>query len=610
MIMLLDSLAESLGNQQDFASFRILTTDGVDVSVWSGDRDSQVAGDHILHLHNSAPGAAATVVIACPLGTIASFWKVGSRLEDPVLPADWAGYKPVSLVNSAPMGAMSDAGSSNVLSYAYSCATSEITMRYGVDEGKAEFVVLLEIMTMPERSELLITDGSMTTRRAIQRLATWMAGSAAPFPETGCAIDPVFSTWYAFLQDVGDTAINGEIDEIISMGCKSLFIDDGWQQYGNGRGYAGCGDWVPDSNKFPALKDSISKYKKLGLNTVLWIAPLLLGAHSHVFPRLSRFAPYFNDSIGSKYYVLDPRRAPVRDYVATVCKRLVADLGVGGLKIDFLDQAVAYQHVALDDPQEGDINDVGEAMSVLLGRIRQALDDAGVEEPIVEFRQPYSSPAIAQYSNVIRAADCPADAITNRIRIADERAIAVGRIVHGDMLMWDPDGGAEACAEQILGSFFGVPQISVRPSRMSADQLRTCRFLLSLWTKHRHIILADDFRAESAAGDYPLMTAVHEDAQISVIYQRNTVLDVDATHIRRLLVINDSHDARIVLRVQAAESVSIESRSTDCTGGNEQVWVRRLLMSQRDQVENEGMSGTWLVSIPLAHCGVCHMTIS
>ena len=106
------------------------------------------------------------------------------------------------------------------------------------------------------------------------------------------------------------------------------------------------------------------------------------------------------------------------------------------------------------------------------------------------------------------------------------------------------------------------------------------------------------------------MTAVQEDKQISIIYQRNMVLDVDATQIRKLLVINDSHDTLIVLRIQAVESVSIEVRSTDCMGENEQKFGRQLSMSQCDHKEGSRVDETWLVSIPLVHCGVCHVTIS
>ena len=67
------------------------------------------------------------------------------------------------------------------------------------------------------------------------------------------------------------------------LGCGSIFIDDGWQQYGSGRGYSGCGDWVPDPVKFPDMRATVRRFQDAGVGVVLWIAPLLLGEKAHVF---------------------------------------------------------------------------------------------------------------------------------------------------------------------------------------------------------------------------------------------------------------------------------------------------------------------------------------
>ena len=65
-------------------------------------------------------------------------------------------------------------------------------------------------------------------------------------------------------------------------------------------------------------------------------------------------------------------------------------------------------------PSGGDIDDVGEAMRALLALIRDRLDEAGHGDAAVEFRQPYVSPAIGAYGQILRASDCPADAVVNR----------------------------------------------------------------------------------------------------------------------------------------------------------------------------------------------------
>lgn len=73
----------------------------------------------------------------------------------------------------------------------------------------------------------------------------------------------------------------------------------------------------------------------------LWVAPLLLGQRSTSFPHLYPYAPHWEDDLSC--HVLDPRYPQVRDHVADLCLRLVRDYNVEMLKIDFLDQAMAYR---------------------------------------------------------------------------------------------------------------------------------------------------------------------------------------------------------------------------------------------------------------------------
>ena len=76
------------------------------------------------------------------------------------------------------------------------------------------------------------------------------------------------------------------------IGCKSVFVDDGWQKFGDGRWYAGCGDWVPDTAKFPDLRGTVAELSDAGLQTVMWIAPFLVGDQSAAYADLARFASH------------------------------------------------------------------------------------------------------------------------------------------------------------------------------------------------------------------------------------------------------------------------------------------------------------------------------
>ena len=267
---------------------------------------------------------------------------------------------------------------------------------------------------------------------------------------------PVYSTWYSFTQDIDAETVLAESRLATDLGCGAMFIDDGWQRFGHGRGYQGCGDWIPDESKFADLPATVKQIQGMGAAVGLWIAPLLLGRQSEAVRELSGFAPQWDPLLACQ--VLDPRHPEVRDYVEQTCLRLVTDYGVDLLKIDFLDRAMIYQGTVGD----GDLADIGQAMARMLQGVRRRLAAAGRDDVAFEFRQPYVSPAIAAYGEILRANDCPGDSVVNRVCTLDARMLSAGRVVHADPMMWGIAGGAEAVAQQLYGAWFAVPQISMR----------------------------------------------------------------------------------------------------------------------------------------------------
>ncbi|MCH4209486.1 glycoside hydrolase family 36 protein [Bifidobacterium sp.] len=565
--MLLDTLHETLTTTIAIEGVTLFVSSCADVSL----DDGQGAGEHRYVAHIERRDANSdrpmTIAFSVPLGMAASFWKVGDRSRDPNLPADWLGDIPVSLVNSAPMGCLLDAQDHCLMAFGYIPARGEIRMRYGVDEEHACFTVTLEVESPRACCDLmLVLDGSLLSD-ALRVLSTWMAKESDSFPVTQAACEPVFSTWYAYLQDVSQEQLVTEQPLIKKLGCSCIFVDDGWQRNARGRGYRGCGDWIPDPDKFPDLRGMVERFHAENVRTVLWIAPLLLGDLAEVYPRMIRYAPVRQDGPGQQMNLLDPRRAAVREFASESCARLMRDYALDGLKIDFLDVARAYQGQALENPEPGDLDDIGEAMNAMLSQIREVLLSQTMAAPIVEFRQPYSSPAIAPFSNVVRAADCPADALSNRVRTVDERLLVTGRIVHGDMLLWDTQAGPQACAQQLMASFFAVPQISVKPSTLGDQQFRACAFLLDLWRNHRNTILGGEFVPDSQMLNYPVVRATREGDAVIGVYDPKSVIRFDTDELRHATILNSTFEDSVFLELCARRGpVRLRARSYGCEG--------------------------------------------
>ena len=324
------------------------------------------------------------------------------------------------------------------------------------------------------------------------------------------------------------------------------------------------GDWRPDEVKFPDLADHVSRLHARGAGVALWLAPLLLGAESEAYAEWEPSAPHSVAQLNCR--VLDPRHARVREHLADTCLRLVNDYGVDALKVDFLDTAMGYQGTDGD----GDLADVGVAMAELLSRVRCRLAETGHGEIVFEFRQPYVNPAIARYGQILRAGDCPADAVLNRQRTIDCRLLAAGQVVHSDPLMWGPTGGAAAVAQQVYAAWFSVPQISVRLADLPNEQSEALAGLLGLWRDHRDVLLDGQLSVSGSESSYTLVSAERPDlGRAVVVAYTPQVIDLDVLGAEQILIVNATPRPGLVVRSdRSIVSVTLRDASGRPTGQN------------------------------------------
>ena len=497
-------------------------------------------------------GAALDLRLEVELGAAVGYWHPEAG-EHRTLPPDWAATTSTSLVCGAPVGCLYDAAGESLFGWALNELVDELEIGYGVSEERKTFAVELRARAVATERRLVLLAG---TRRAplaelTGALATWLSGplETSPLPVPEVARRPVYSTWYTFTQDLDQAAVQAEAILGTQLGLGSVFVDDGWQRLAFGRGYGGCGDWVPDTDKFPDLAGFSATARQHGAGVVLWIAPLLLGPDAEVFAELAEYAPHRVDRL--RCHVLDPRHRRVREHLAATCVRLVVDYDLAGLKIDFLDDAMVYRGTA----STGDLDDVGHAMQALLQLIRAELAAVGREDLAIEFRQPYVSPAIAAYGQILRAADCPGDAVVNRRRTVDSRLLSVGQVVHGDMLMWGPTGGAEAVAQQLYGCWFSVPQISMKLADLSAEQSEALAGLLGLWEQLAPVSLDGSLSVQGIERCYDLVQADRADLGRRVIGRYvPTVIDLDTAG--EATILNATSADSVVVRVASGLEVS------------------------------------------------------
>lgn len=498
-----------------------------------------------LEVTASADDAKPALLFEVDLADAVGYWYPGHR-SGRTLPPNWSGSTVTSLVHGAPVGALYNADGEVLLGWAAAEGIAELSVQFGVSEEHKTFAVKICPGRPLARDLVLLVDTTHDVlAETVGRLSSWLSNRCAGTVLEPPAIArlPVYSTWYTFTQDINADLVNAEAALALELGCGSVFIDDGWQQYARGRGYQGCGDWLPDPAKFPDLTGTIENLHNRGTAVALWIAPLLVGRHSQAFDTLARFAPHWEAALNC--HVLDPRHPEVRAHVADICLRLAETYDADLLKVDFLDRATCYAQTAGD----GDIAGVGEAMAAMLGEVRTRLADAGHGNVVFEFRQPYVSPAIARFGQILRANDCPADSVVNRVTSIDARLLSVGQIVHADPMMWGTQGGVRAVAQQLYAGWFAVPQISMRLSDLPPEQWTALRGLLALWRQHCDVTLDGVLHLWGTERGYDLIRAVRADLDRSVIARYSPlVVDLDAHPTAETTVINATPTERLVLR--------------------------------------------------------------
>jgi len=513
------------------------------ISIEAGDRLLRESIGDLEAVSVESGGEPIRISLEMPLGDAEGYWfpNAGSLRT---LPPDWRGTDKTSIISSSPLGCLYDRRGESIFAFAFDQQIEESLVRFGVSEEHKSFVVYYE--HRPKGSPLVrlaLPRPGLAYAHAIGLMRDWLRdgiGDALPVPYAGTV--PVYCTWYAFSQRIDAQEVEREAALAAELGCRAIIIDDGWQKHGNGRWYAGCGDWVPDEAKFPDLRAHIDRLRGMGLSPMLWVAPFLLGPDSEAHARLKPYAAHQSD--GLRAAVLDPRFAQTRRHFVDTCVRLVRDYGLAGLKIDFLDTVVVYQGTA----SGGDIADVGQAVEATLAELRQGLTDAGLADVLIEFRQSYIGPATAPYGNLLRAGDCPADAILNRRSVIDTRLIAAGQVVHADPVMWDDRSGAEPAARQLMNAYFGVPQLSMRLSELGAAQRGAIRALLSRWMETRDTVLFGEITAGLPSENYPVIAARRNDQLVVGVYQP-LVADLDLAGVSEIIVLNATATDRLVFRI-------------------------------------------------------------
>jgi len=183
---------------------------------------------------------------------------------------------------------------------------------------------------------------------------------------------------------------------------------------------------------------------------------------------------------------------------------------------------------------------------------------------MIEFRQNYIGPLMKKYGNMLRATDCPNDAVENRIRTIDVRLLSGQTAVHSDMIMWNPNEPVERAALQFINILFSVPQISVRLDQIPEEHVQMSSFWLSFWREHRDVLLEGKLSPGRPDFLYSIIRAKAGQKQIVCVYE-DIVVNIGNTLPETLIIVNGTLQSRLVLEF-AQDLGQVEMETRNCLG--------------------------------------------
>lgn len=488
--------------------------------TWQEPKPGLYLGKLILEAPQAAAAPRAKVSFVHPAGDIQGLWTATGG-HDKGLRWDWGSPIPVGPTSGTPVACLYNPAGVNRLTLAVGLTDLSVELNAGVHEesgcfnGWVQFNPGGEVKKVHE-FQIRLDQRPLAWFESLRDVSAWWESlpGGQPMPVPAVAFEPMYSTWYAYHQNLDTEVLLEQCRQAVDLGCRAIIVDDGWQTLDDQRGYAYCGDWQPE--RMPRMREWVDQVHALGMKVLLWYSVPYVGDHSLA---KKRFAGKFLDYSARKgAWTLDPRYPEVRAYLLGLYLKAVEEWDLDGFKLDFVDAFPLVSRLPEEYPEKMDHQSVGAALVTLLREVRAGLE-AVKPDILIEFRQSYVGPAMRGVGNLFRAGDCPRDYRRNRIAVTDLRVMAGTTAVHADMIMWHPAESVESAARQFINVLFSVLQFSMRIEDLSPAHAEMTRFWIDFMRKHQKVLLHGSFLPHQPASGYPLLEGWTEEESVMVVHE-------------------------------------------------------------------------------------------
>ena len=424
---------------------------------------------------------------AVPLKDIQQYWL--PRTEGLCNRLSWTFEHRCGAQSGFPLVSFSSRDGYNRFTFGLDDLVDDTRIYAEINQAECTYDITVEIACCNETPEIrlyLDDDAEMLWTASIEQYRLWLeqGESFAPvrdFPEA--AWQPVFCTWYAVHGAVDASWVERIAPRARSLGFGTLIVDDGWCYPEYKRlspetlpsWYQDIGDWQVDATKFPDMPAHVKRVKAMGLNYLVWTTAMLWGKNSRRLQEHPEAVTARPEDCGCRQF--DVRHEEVGEEIAERLGALVAENGLDGLKVDFVD------HLA-NDPRHPNGCESMRLVRAISDAIRKAKPDA-----LIEFRQNYCTPQMLAFATQFRAMDAPFDYILNFERCVQIRLCLGDNVpVHADPAYWAPNETPENIARHFIAMMVGVPMLSMDLEKLPIETMKLIRHWMNFYAEHQELL--------------------------------------------------------------------------------------------------------------------------
>ncbi|MBD3419691.1 MAG: hypothetical protein GF398_06195 [Chitinivibrionales bacterium] len=309
-----------------------------------------------------------------------------------------------------------------------------------------------------------------------------------PDVSTPAAMNPLWCSWTDWFSDtVTDEVIVENVKEGVKLGIKNFIIDDGWFGPGLDNDYdvsLNLGDWRPDPAKIKDMNALVKTIKSEGAHPMIWCAPHAVADGAKCFRERTPYLIADKSGVPAKthngFHVLCFMSPQARDIMAGLCADFIKEWDFDGAKYDLFN---CVPPVRCENPNHThDVESMMEGLSLTL----EAIDKCSREvkkDYIVELKQNYGTPFLAQWGSMMRAGDTPYNTEGNFLRTLYNNSYTPYSI-NDYQTITNNDTPEEAAVIVLKMMAAGIPTYSIDFKRLNEENKAVIRHLNAWYVDH------------------------------------------------------------------------------------------------------------------------------